>query len=264
VRNNRHELSNRPPLFRFGKYGKPFNMEREFREHELSWNREYSARFWNYQAHSGADYFSQEVGPGIVRATVKAGVPLRGRILDFGCGPGHFLEILTAQKIACEGADFSSDSIRETNTRLNGSPYFRGVTQISGIPTQLADEQFDVIFCIETIEHILPEELPPTFQELHRLAKPGGFLVVTTPNDEQLDRGKAMCPQCGAIFHRMQHVNSWNVRSISEFNRSIGFQTVQCLETYLNKSSLRSMAARLVKRLCNEKMPHLVYIGKKI
>jgi 2-polyprenyl-3-methyl-5-hydroxy-6-metoxy-1,4-benzoquinol methylase len=239
-------------------------MGTEFIEHELKWNREYSSRFWNYQAHSNADYFSQEVGPGIVRVAKRSGAPMQGRILDFGCGPGHLLEVLVERKIVCEGADFSPDSIRETKARLDGNPYFRGVTPITGVPTHLAADQYDVIFCIETIEHILKDELAPTFQELHRLLKPGGFLVVTTPNDELLDRANALCPECGAIFHRMQHVNSWSTQTISEFHRSCGFQTVRCLETYLHRSSLRALGALLVKRLCHEKLPHLVYVGKKV
>ena len=238
-------------------------MEIEFKEHEVQWNRELSSRFWNFLARSTTEYFSEEAGPGIVRVAIQAGVPMRGRILDFGCGPGHLLDVLAKQKISCEGADFSDDSVRETNARLAGNPHFGGATQIRGIPTHLASDQYDVVFCIETIEHILTDELTSTFQELHRLLKPGGFLVVTTPNDEPLDQAKALCPECGAIFHRMQHVQTWNVQSITQFHRSLGFQTVKCLATYLDKSSLRSLAARAVKHVCGEKYPHLVYVGKK-
>jgi 2-polyprenyl-3-methyl-5-hydroxy-6-metoxy-1,4-benzoquinol methylase len=236
----------------------------EFKEHEVHWNRELSSRFWNFLARSTTEYFSEQAGAGIVRVAVKAGVPMRGRILDFGCGPGHLLEVLVTQKIACEGADFSAESVRETNARLEGNSYFRGATQIREIPSHLPGSQFDVVFCIETIEHILSDELPSTFQELHRLLKPGGYLVVTTPNDEPLDQAKALCPECGAIFHRMQHVQTWNVQSITQFHRSLGFQTVKCLETYLDKSSLRSLAARTVKRLVGEKCPHLAYVGRRL
>ena len=239
-------------------------MGTEFIEHELIWNREYSARFWNFLARSTTDYFSQQVGPGILRAAIKAGVPMRGRILDFGCGPGHLLEVLVHRGIDCEGADFSAESVHETQLRLKDHPHFRGATQILGIPSQLPAGKYDVVFCIETIEHILTEELEPTFQELHRLLKPGGFLIVTTPNDELLDQAKALCPECGAVFHRMQHVQSWNSQSISQFHQSVGFQTVRCIETYLDKAPLRSLAMRLAKRALGEKLPHLVYIGKKV
>ncbi len=93
-------------------------MEIEFKEHEVQWNRELSSRFWNFLARSTTEYFSEEAGPGIVRVAIQAGVPMRGRILDFGCGPGHLLDVLAKQKISCEGADFSDDSVRETNARL--------------------------------------------------------------------------------------------------------------------------------------------------
>jgi len=238
-------------------------MALEFKKHDLEWTRELSSRFWNCQSRSDTDYFSQQVGLGIVRAASRAGVPLRGKVLDYGCGRGYFLSILANERITCEGADFSPDSVNETNARLNGNPYFGGAAQILGIPTHLASGQYDVIFCIETIEHLLDDELAPAFRELHRLLKSGGYVVVTTPNEERLNKSKVVCPECGAMFHRMQHVRAWTVPSITEFHRSIGFEAVSCFATYLDRSRFWSFVVTLGKRLRGDSLPHLVYVGKK-
>lgn len=43
-----------------------------------------------------------------------------------------------------------------------------------------ANDVFDVVFCGETIEHLIdPDHL---LDEMHRVLKPGGLLILTTPN----------------------------------------------------------------------------------
>jgi 2-polyprenyl-3-methyl-5-hydroxy-6-metoxy-1,4-benzoquinol methylase len=235
----------------------------EFREHEIQWTRELSARFWDHLARSNVRYFSDETGQAIIRAVQRSGVPLTGRILDFGCGPGHLVAHLVRQRIACEGVDFSADSVSQTNKRLGGNAFFKGASQIYSIPTDLKTVDYDLIFCIETIEHVLQPELNATFQELHRLLRPNGFLIVTTPNDEALDESKVICPECGCIFHRMQHVHSWNKISISAFLESLSFSTYCCEAQYFHQSSIWGQLRKFASRIRGRRMPNLLYIGQK-
>jgi 2-polyprenyl-3-methyl-5-hydroxy-6-metoxy-1,4-benzoquinol methylase len=44
----------------------------------------------------------------------------------------------------------------------------------------IADNTFDVAICLEVIEHIVTAEL--LLQEIFRVLKPGGFLLISTPN----------------------------------------------------------------------------------
>lgn len=48
-------------------------------------------------------------------------------------------------------------------------------------PFPFADQSFDIILCCEIIEHLI---MDPSFMlaEIHRLLKPGGYLLLTTPN----------------------------------------------------------------------------------
>src|SRR4051794_20457351 len=121
-----------------------------FREHEIQWTREFSARFWDFKARTNAPYFSNEVGSAVIRNARRAGVPMKGNVLDFGCGLGHLMSRLLDQGIACSGADFSADSVSETNAKLGSNPLFHGAQQIHGIPTHLKESEYDVIFCTET------------------------------------------------------------------------------------------------------------------
>jgi 2-polyprenyl-3-methyl-5-hydroxy-6-metoxy-1,4-benzoquinol methylase len=51
-------------------------------------------------------------------------------------------------------------------------------------PTVAADSSYDVIISTEVIEHL--ENPRGVFRELHRLLRPGGTLIVTTPNQESI------------------------------------------------------------------------------
>ena len=45
----------------------------------------------------------------------------------------------------------------------------------------LEDNMFDVITMLAVVEHIEPERLPIIFKEIHRVLKPGGIYILTTP-----------------------------------------------------------------------------------
>jgi len=66
-------------------------------------------------------------------------------------------------------------------TSIDVEPQFEGCLQVDAnerLP--FADKSFDLVWCSEVIEHLRD----PAFalSELRRVAKPGGLLVLTTPN----------------------------------------------------------------------------------
>ena len=64
-------------------------------------------------------------------------------------------------------------------------------------PLPFTDAQFDAILCAEGIEHVFnPSQL---FNELARVLKPGGILIITTPNVQNIySRWQHFC--CGYLF----------------------------------------------------------------
>ena len=78
----------------------------------------------------------------------------------------------------------------------------------------------------EVIEHILDEQLEATLERIADLTRPGGILVVTTPNNENLELGMAYCPVSNILFHRWQHVRSFTDLSLVGLLSSYGFEEV--------------------------------------
>jgi 2-polyprenyl-3-methyl-5-hydroxy-6-metoxy-1,4-benzoquinol methylase len=146
------------------------------------------------------------------------------RVLDFGAGSGALTERLVRRGIDVEAADFSPDALEAVAKRVAGAKQYRGGKLIRDLPSDLEAGAYDVIFFVETIEHLLPDELAPTLSELARLLKRGGHLAVTTRNEEDLAFEKRLCPDCGARFHPMQHQTSWNRATLSALLASHGLR----------------------------------------
>ncbi len=119
------------------------------------------------------------------RVAIELARPLLGQnagaALDIGCGSGEFLTAfdeaagLARRGWRLVGIDFSDYQVGRASRR----PYeFRQCNVEEGIPYD--DASFDIVFCGELIEHLYD---PDSFLEVcHRVLKPGGHLIVTTPN----------------------------------------------------------------------------------
>ncbi|HEV2764309.1 MAG TPA: class I SAM-dependent methyltransferase, partial [Pyrinomonadaceae bacterium] len=194
--------------------------------HEIVWTPEKSADFWNYFSNDpvfSAQYFSNHSG-GLLLEHLERAVEFKGRVLDYGCGPGYMVAHLLNRGVACEALDFSEGSVRRVRDRFGSHPLFRGATAVAGLPSPLPEGQFDVVLSVEMVEHLFDEWLTPTFEEFRRLLRPGGTLVVTTPNEEDLTALRVLCPECGGLFHQYQHVRSWSAATLRAALEGHGFE----------------------------------------
>jgi 2-polyprenyl-3-methyl-5-hydroxy-6-metoxy-1,4-benzoquinol methylase len=111
---------------------------------------------------------------------------LRGRhagggvLLDVGCGAGNLWPRVRDRF----GRYVGTDVVRYDGfpSGTDGAEFVRADLDAGRVP--LPDGTADVVAAVETIEHL---ENPRAFvRELTRLAKPGGWVVVTTPNQLSL------------------------------------------------------------------------------
>ena len=111
--------------------------------------------------------------------------------------------------------DMSAESVTTTNTRFDGVESFAGAQCITDL-SDLPENYYDLILMTEVIEHLSPDETPSVLRKLATLAAPGGRVLITTPNDENLKTMDVMCPDCGCTFHRWQHQQSWTLERLRE------------------------------------------------
>ncbi len=96
-----------------------------------------------------------------------------GTFVDFGCGSGQLFREVGPLFARCIGVDAA---------HYDGMPASAEFFQadLGSGRTQVPDSLGDVVASVETIEHL--ENPRALFRELCRVAKPGGWIIVTTPN----------------------------------------------------------------------------------
>lgn len=106
---------------------------------------------------------------GLYRGVSRFSGYMHGRLLDFGCGSKPYKHLFQVDEYV--GTDIEVSGHDHSNEHID--VYYDGKT----LP--FADESFDSIFSSEVFEHIF--NLPQILDELHRVLKPGGYMLVTVP-----------------------------------------------------------------------------------
>lgn len=103
-------------------------------------------------------------------------IPRGGRVLDAGCGRSLFTEIRPDWPFSIVAADIDLDLLA---ARKAAFPQLRWAVA-DAYPLAFRDLSFDALFAGELVEH-LPDPRPG-LAEFRRVLRPGGTLILTTPN----------------------------------------------------------------------------------
>jgi len=113
----------------------------------------------------------------LLSAYVYAQPQIEGKLLEVGCGTGRGLEILINSADHYTGID----KYKSLTDELQGK-YPDADFKAMHIPpfTGIADNTFDTVVSFQVIEHIKDDK--SFLQEIHRVLKPGGKAIISTPN----------------------------------------------------------------------------------
>ncbi len=106
------------------------------------------------------------------------------RILDFGCGCGRIIRYLhnLFAKGRLYGVDIDSEAIAWCRRNLSQIGDFIVNNELGPLP--FPDELFDFVYSISVFTH-LPEHMELAWlEELRRVTKPGGYLLLTTHGEK--------------------------------------------------------------------------------
>lgn len=104
-------------------------------------------------------------------------------ILDIGCFAGTFLSLVDEARFSRQvGVDILPEQVAYAQANF-GTPHrrFVHVAEVGEISSKV-DGTFDCITLIEVIEHLSPVEIDATLQQAALKLRPGGRLVMSTPN----------------------------------------------------------------------------------
>lgn len=140
----------------------------EFYDQEAT---EYDSMRWCSDAGAYTDAVQKE----IVRQLLG---DLQGqKILEVGVGTGRFTQCLVEKEAQVTGVDISLSMLRRTKDVLtfNGS-----LMQTDGASLPMVSECYDGCLSVNVFSHLVNYE--SSLQEITRVLRPGGFLVVNFPN----------------------------------------------------------------------------------
>ncbi len=128
-------------------------------------------------------------------------------VADVGCGSGYGCEILKQSgALQVFGCDISKRSIEFAESRFIDSSRFsiQGITNL----VQFKNSFFDVSISNEVIEHIKEYRMEDkAIQELKRITKHKGLVIVGTPNNELLHGHGFSFDEIGNLFKK--HFNKF-------------------------------------------------------
>ncbi|MBI5396343.1 MAG: class I SAM-dependent methyltransferase [Verrucomicrobia bacterium] len=109
-----------------------------------------------------------------------------GRLLDVGCGTGVMAPVFLERGWEFVGVDLAPKMIDYARQRFAGQPkaqFHAGTLESLKLPVA----SFDAVMAMGLVEYLNDEELRSVMQEMARVLKPGGVLVVSAIQPHSLD-----------------------------------------------------------------------------
>ena len=210
----------------------------------LGWTPALVGRFWDGVARTRglAQQSFGRLGGRYLLQAVRWHLRPGARHLDFGGGDGDFAALLAEAGFPAAVFEPSAERAQRVVERLAGRAGFLGAVGDDAV------EPFDTIFLVEVIEHVLDADLAAVLARLDRLLAPGGQIIVSTPNAEDLEQNFAFEPAQGVLFHRWQHQRSFTRATLSALLAEHGFAPRVVHEIELTDRIFAARGAGLAER----------------
>jgi len=134
------------------------------------------------------------------------------RHLDIACGPGTFLGTLgdTIADGRSIGVDLEAGQLAYARSRYGSLPAIDGFVAARADALPFADRSFELVTCIELIEHIPIDSAHRLLREIARIMVPGGRLILTTPNYRSPWRLlEPLVSWIGEVDYREEHITRY-------------------------------------------------------
>lgn len=137
-------------------------------------------------------------------------------VLDLGAGYCYFANnVRGREKHAVDASD---------TVRLHAAADVTAHVCSSAALHGLADSYFDIVFASNLLEHLDVETLAGTLQEVRRVLRPGGRVIVLQPNFRHCVR---------SYFDDYTHVQVFTDRSLSDLLSAYGLEPVIVIPRFL-------------------------------
>jgi 2-polyprenyl-3-methyl-5-hydroxy-6-metoxy-1,4-benzoquinol methylase len=146
------------------------------------------------------------------------------RVLDIGCGEGHFAEVLVRDGAEVVAIDVAEEPLRRARAR---HPALDVRLVEPEAPLPLEDASFDVVWAGETIEHVA--DTSQWLSEVRRVLRSGGLVLLSTPDHGPLSRLRLALSRKAFEAHfdpRSDHLRFYTRRVLADLLADFGLEDV--------------------------------------
>lgn len=159
-------------------------------------------------------------------------------LLDIGCAQGFFLYSASKARYNIKGIEISQDAaeyaVREFGLDVEAKPFEE---------LRFPENHFDVVTLWQVLEHV-PYPLT-ILKEVHRILKPGGLLVVSTPDIAGIP-AKILRKRWWDI--KRLHINQFSTKTLRDILQNGGFKNISSV-SYRGFVSLSILLTMMLKYL---------------
>lgn len=208
------------------------------------WDSSSVASFWDDVSHSHLDDLSfAKLNGQKLFDLVRNWLPENSSILDFGAGSGYLVRILLDNHYYVSAFDPSEGRESTLSDSVGDHSGFLG------LENGATDRRYDAVILSEVIEHLLDADYELVLNRVSQFVKPGGVLIVTTPNAEDVEAKKVVCPGCRHFFHPWQHLRSFTPMTLQHEFTVRAFDKVFMGLVDFSDSALEFELSQVVKDL---------------
>lgn len=172
--------------------------------------RAYGLRSAEYTAALGSITVTEPQDQDLILAWGRG---IEGKVVDAGCGPGHWTNFLYGHGVTVEGLDMVDEFLDTASARYPDVPFRAGT--LEALP--YANGTLAGILSWYSIIHTRPRDLGSVFDEFARCLRPGGSLLLGFFGGEHTE----------PFEHAVVRAYKWPVTAIQDALTTAGFDAVE-------------------------------------